>query len=224
MCHMCLYKLNNVIKYSKILAIISTHIIFYFYSEFKKLNIEELKMDDKKIFKILQKWFSVLELREIPKKKYRRNFEQFLAWISAEKLSKDVHTYLMFVDAKNPYENGLEKCAHLQHKNIDIGLIQQGIRKKTTPLYAHYEQHKEVIGKYYNVNDQVFDLIFEDIYALLKSQNLELLLIYADMTYWMAVPNDDVEIHKFCKSFTKQFKRDGVCIEHYTQLDCLRST
>ena len=40
----------------------------------------------------------------------------------------------------------------------------------------------------------------------------------------MAVPNDDVKIHKFCKSFTKQFKDEGVCIEHYTQLDCLRST
>lgn len=189
-----------------------------------KLSIEELKMDDKKIFKILQQWFSVLELREIPKKKDRRNFEQFLAWISAEKLAQDFHAYLMSVDAKNPYENGLEKCATLQHKNIDIALIQQGIRKKTTPLYAHYEQHKEVIGKYYNVNDQVFDLIFEEIFTLLKSQNLELLLIYADLTYWMAVPNDDVKIHKFCKSFTKQFKDEGVCIEHYTQLDCLRST
>ena len=190
----------------------------------KKLSIEELKMDDKMIFKILQRWFSVLELREIPKKKYRCNFEQFLAWISAEKLGKDFHAYLMSVDSENPYENGLEKCAYLQHKNIDIGLVQQAIRKKTTPLYEHYEQHKEVIGKYYNVNDQVFDLVFEEIFTLLKSQNLELLLIYADRTYWMAVPNDDVKIHKFCKSFTKQFKDEGVCIEHYTQLDCLRST
>lgn len=190
----------------------------------KKLSIEELKMDDKKIFKILQRWFSVLEFREIPKKKYRCNFEQFLVWISAEKLGKDFHAYLMSVDSENPYENGLEKCAHLQHKNLDIGLVQQAIRKKTTPLYEHYEQHKEVIGKYYNVNDQVFDLVFEEIFMLLKSQNLELLLIYADRTYWMAVPNDDVKIHKFCKSFTKQFKDEGVCIEHYTQLDCLRST
>jgi hypothetical protein len=95
-----------------------------------KPTVEELEMDDKKIFKILQKWFLVLELREIPKKKDRRNFEQFLAWISAEKLDKDFHAYLMSADAKNPYENGLEKCATLQHKNIDIGLIQQGIRKK----------------------------------------------------------------------------------------------
>lgn len=177
-------------------------------------------MDDKKIFKILQKWFPVLEQQDIPKKKHRRIFQQYLVWISAE----PVNQYVMMVDAENPYENGLEQCAILQQMKIDIAVLQQEIRQKTMPLYEHYEKHKAVIGKYYSVNDQVFDLIFEEIYMLLKAQNFELLFVYAEKTYWMIVPNDDVKIYKFCKSFTKQFKDEGVSIEHYTKLDCLRST
>lgn len=177
-------------------------------------------MDDKKIFKILQKWFPVLEHQDIPKKKHRRIFQQYLAWIAVEQVSQHV----MVVDAENPYENGLEQCAILQQMNVDIALLQQAIRQKTMPLYEHYEKHKAVIGKYYCVNDQVFDLIFEEIDAVLKAQNFELLFVYAEKTYWMIVPNDDVKIHKFCKSFTKQFKAEGISIEHYTKLDCLRST
>lgn len=181
-------------------------------------------MDDKKIFKILQGWFPLLEQREIPKKKHRHFFEQFLAWMAAEKVANHFQAYLMSVDSENPHENGLERCAILQHMNIDMGLTQQKIRKRTTPLYEHYKKHKETIGKYYNVNAQAFDIVFEEIYALLKSQNLELLIIYAEAAYWMAVPNEDVEIHKFCKSFSKQFKDEAICIEHYIKLDCLRST
>ncbi|WP_425916680.1 hypothetical protein [Acinetobacter sp. TSRC1-2] len=181
-------------------------------------------MDDKKIFKLLQEWFPVLELKEIPKKKNRHSFQQFLMWMPAEKVGKHFQTYLMSVDAENPHDNGLERCAVLQHMNIDIGLTQQKIRKRTMPLYQHYEQHKQVIGKYYNVNAQAFDIVFEEIYALLKSQNFELLIIYAETAYWMAVPDQDVKIHKLCKSFSKQFKDEGICIEHYIKLDCLRST
>ena len=181
-------------------------------------------MDDKKIFKILQGWFPLLKQRKIPKKKCRTNFQQFLAWIASEKVAQHEHAYLMSVDSENPYENGLEQCAMLQHINIDMGLTQQEIRKRTTPLYKHYETHKAVIGKYYNVNAHVFDIVFEEIYNFLKSQNYELLIIYADTAYWMAVPDEDVKIHKFCKSFSKQFKDEGICIEHYIKLDCLRST
>lgn len=181
-------------------------------------------MNDKKIFKLLQEWFPALELREIPKKKYRPIFQQFLAWMSAEKLGKHSQAYLMSVDAENPHENGLEQCAIFQLTNSDIGLAQQQIRKRTTPLYEHYKKHKEVIGKYYNVNAQAFDIVFEEIFTFLESKNLELLIIYADTAYWMAVPNEDVKIHKFCKSFSKQFKDEGICIEHYIKLDCLRST
>lgn len=183
-----------------------------------------MKMDDKKIFKILLEWFPVLKQREIPKKKHRQLFQQFLTWNAAEKVAKHPYAYLMSVDAENPYENGLERCAILQQMNIDIGLTQQKIRNRTTPLYQHYEHHKQVIGKYYNVNAQALDIVFEEIYTLLKSQNFELLIIYAETAYWMAVPDQDVKIHKFCKSFSKQFKHEGICIEHYIKLDCLRST
>ena len=181
-------------------------------------------MDDKKIFQILQGWFPLLEQREIPKKKHRHFFQQFLEWMAAEKVANHFQAYLMSVDSENPHENGLERCAILQHMNIDMGLTQQQIRKRTTPLYEHYKKHKEVIGKYYNVNAQAFDIVFEEIFTFLESKNLELLIIYADTAYWMAVPNEDVEIHKFCKSFSKQFKDEGICIEHYIKLDCLRST
>ncbi|MGA9699801.1 hypothetical protein ACVBEE_00930 [Acinetobacter sp. ANC 3781] len=181
-------------------------------------------MNDKKIFKLLQEWFPVLELREIPKKKYRPIFQQFLAWMSAEKLSKHSQAYLMSVDSENPHENGLEQCAILQLMNSDIRLAQQQISNRTIPLCEHYAKHKQVIGKYYNVNTQVFDIVLEEIYELLKSKKLELIIIYAEKTYWMAVPNEDIKIDKFCRAFLKQFKNEGICIEHYIKLDCLRST
>lgn len=183
-----------------------------------------MKMDDKKIFRLLQEWFPVLKQQEIPKKKHRDIFQDFLAWVKAEKVNKQNCAYLMSVDVENPYENSLEHCAVIQHINLDIGLTQQKIRERVTPLYQHYEKHKDVIGKYYNVDAHAFDIVFEEIYNLLKSQNFELLIIYAEKAYWMAVPDQDVKIHKFCKSFSKQFKHEGICIEHYIKLDCLRST
>ena len=183
-----------------------------------------MEMDDKKIFKLLQRWYPALELKKIPKKKQRCIFQQFQAWLFAEAVTQHEPAYLMAVDAENPHENGLERCAVLQHSQIDISRTQQDIRQRTMPLYQHYEQHKQVIGKYYNVDAQVFDIVFEEIYELLKAHHFELLIIYAETAYWMAVPEDEVKIRKFCKAFAKQFKAEGICIEHYIKLDCLRST
>jgi hypothetical protein len=180
-----------------------------------------MKMDDKKIFKILQSWFPELAEQSIPKKKYRQTFQQFLAWILPESIADH---YLMSVVFKSPLDNQLQQSAVLKDLALNFEDIQQNIQNRIQPLYAHYEKHKEVIGKYYNINDQVFDLVLEEICVLLKRHDFALLLIYADATYWMAVPNQDVKIYKFCKSFSKQFKNEGICIEHYTQLDCLRST
>ncbi len=178
-------------------------------------------MDDKKIFKILQDWFPVLTKQGIPKKKHRQNFQQFLTWILAE---SEKGSHLMSVVFKSPLDNQLQRCAVLKTLKLNFEDIQQRIEDRVMPLNAHYEKHKDTIGKYYNINDQIFDLVFEEIDTVLKHHNFELLLIYADATYWMAVPNQDVKIHKFCKSFSKQFKNEGICIEHYTKSDCLRST
>jgi len=38
-----------------------------------------MKMDDKKIFRLLREWFPGLKQQEIPKKKHRDIFQDFLA-------------------------------------------------------------------------------------------------------------------------------------------------
>lgn len=181
-------------------------------------------MDDKKIYTQLLHWFPELELRKIPKKKYRRNFQNFLEWIAAEKSGNSYRSYLMKIDRNVYSENGLEYSAILHDHHVDIQAVQTIIRKRAKPLFEHFEKHKEVIGRYYNVHDQVYDIIFEEILNAAKTRKFEMLLIYAEHFYWLVVPNEDSKIEKFCKLFEKQFKGEEVLIEHYAIFDCSRST
>lgn len=181
-------------------------------------------MDDKKIFKILQRWFPELESRGIPKKGARRNFETFIEWMIPEKLANRYRAYLMKINRHTFQENEIERSAIFQDYHCDHQALQHQIRERAKPLLEHFEKHKEIIGRYYNVQDQIFDLVFEEILTKLKTQNFELLLIYADHYYWLAVPNQDHKIDKFCKHFNKQFQDEDISIEHYALFDCSRST
>lgn len=181
-------------------------------------------MDDKKIFKILQHWFPELLERKIPKKEKRKDFEEFLGWLVAEKVANHLRAYMMKIDRHAFHENEIERSAVFQYYNVDSQNLQTTIRQRAKPILAHFEKHKAVIGRYYNVQDQVFDIVFEEILTLLKVHNFELLLIYADDYYWLAVPNEDHKIEKFCKHFNKQFHDEDISIEHYALFDCSRST
>ena len=181
-------------------------------------------MDDKKIFKILQHWFPELLERKIPKKKKRKDFKEFLGWLVAEKVANHLRAYMMKIDRHAFHENEIERSAVFQDYNLDSQNLQTTIRQRAKPILAHIEKHKAVIGRYYNVQDQVFDIVFEEILTLLKVHNFELLLIYADDYYWLAVPNEDHKIEKFCKHFNKQFQDEDISIEHYALFDCSRST
>ena len=81
-----------------------------------------------------------------------------------------------------------------------------------------------MIGRYYNVQDQVYDVVFEEILHVSRQHDHELLLIYAEDYHWLVVPNQDHKIEKFCKYFNKQFHDQDVSIEHYALFDCSRST
>ena len=181
-------------------------------------------MDDKKIFKILQHWFPALEQRDIPKKKHRKRFVEFLNGIEAEKFGGRFRGYLMKIDRMQFHENEIERCAVFHEYAVDSLGIQTQIRERAKPLFDHYEVHKDVIGRYYNVQDQVYDVVFEEILKQARQHDHELLLIYAEDYYWLIVPNHEYKIEKFCKCFNKQFHDEDVSIEHYALFDCSRST
>lgn len=181
-------------------------------------------MDDKKIFKILQYWFPELTQQKIPKKDNRHIFQQFSHWLMIAEENVQSYKYLMHFNGESSDDHQLQHCMILKQLSVDSSIIQQRIQAKIAPLRLHYEKHKDIIGQYYNLNDQIFDLVFEEISALLTLQAHELLIIYAEQIYWMAVPDQQVKIRKFCKYFNKQFKSEGICIEHYTKIDGLRST
>ena len=181
-------------------------------------------MDDKKMYKILQMWFPELEKRKIPKKEQRHSFTEFLAWIIGHKEKHQDTRYLMTISRHAYVQNELEKSALLQARAVSVVDIQQRICQRAQPIVEHVEAHKAMIGRYYNVQDQVFDIVFEEITQLLASAQMELLLIYAQDYHWIAVPNDADKIEKFCRYFDKQFKSEQISIEQYSILGCARST
>lgn len=179
-------------------------------------------MNDKKIYKILQHWFPLLRNAEMPKKKHRQNFETFVQWMEIATLGDQC--YLMSMKTDHFFENELEKSTVFQDERVDLEVLQKKIATKAQPILEHYAQHQHVIGRYYNVNDQVLDIVLEEILAVAQPLNFELLLIYAERYYWLLVPNDEVKIEKFCKAFNKQFKEHNIVIEHYEHYECSRST
>ncbi|WP_445116006.1 hypothetical protein [Acinetobacter sp. WZC-1] len=181
-------------------------------------------MDDKKIYQLLQHWFPALKARKIPKKKHRRDYEMFLEWLYNEKMDDPHSGYLMHIDQQQYVANGLRSCAVLQQHAVNIEKIQQHVEQRVTPLFSHYEKYQQVIGKYYSLQCQVYDIVMEEIFNAVKSVGHEMLLIHAAEYYWMAIPEDDVKIEKFCRLFEKQFKDYGIRIEHYQLYECSRST
>lgn len=75
----------------------------------------------------------------------------------------------MTVVADSPFEHELEKCALLQNRGLDLLPVHLKSVKEVNPLFAHYEKHKAVIGKYYNVMDQAFDIVFEKLLNCLNA-------------------------------------------------------
>lgn len=188
----------------------------------RKSEEEYIKMDDKKIYKILQHWFPLLRNAEVPKKKDRQSFETFLQWMDAAVFGNQC--YLMKMKPDHFFDNELEKSTIFQDERVDIECLKQKIIAKAQPILEHYEQHKNVIGRYYNVHDQVLDIVLEEILDLAQQYKFELLLIYAEDYYWLLVPDDEAKIEKFCKAFSKQFKHQEIKIEHYEKYQCSRST
>lgn len=182
-------------------------------------------MDDKKIYKILQMWFPALAQRKLPKKDQRHIFNAFLAWMNGHSDDDPNVRYLMTIHHQHYVQNGLELSALLQKQQVNVVETQQRIYQRVQPIIEHFEQHKAMIGRYYNVQDQIFDLVFEEIKQLLATQEMELLLICTQTDYhWIAVPKDAEKIEKFCHSFEKLFKNEQVSIEQYVVWGCARST
>ena len=176
-------------------------------------------MDDKKIYKIMQKWFPEFQDQKIPPKKERFSFENFYVWGQLAS-GEQQPLYLMRIDLLDYLDNGIQQSAVFQRKRVNTALVQTVIAEKVKPLQEHYEKYKQIIGHYYNLNDQIYDVVFEEILKSAKSIGYEMLLIYADSYYWIAVPDDEVRIEKLIKHFEKQFKSEDISIEHYAVLDC----
>lgn len=181
-------------------------------------------MHEKKIYKILKDWFPQLADREIPAKKRLGKFKHFLWFMKAERSGKRIRSYILKIDYNAYWDNGLEYCSVLQDTNIETNPIQTKIRNQVLPIIEHYEKYKDVIGRYYNLNEQINDIVIRELYSVTQHCEYEMLLICAEHYYWMLVPSDDKKIGKFCKKFNEQFKDESVTVEHYVLGECLSST
>lgn len=181
-------------------------------------------MNEKKIYKILKQWFPELLEREIPSKKHIRKFKYFIQFLSHEKLGHRYRGYLMKIDPESYLDNGLDYAAVLQDEGIAADPIQAKIRNQVTPLIEHYQKHQNIIGHYYDVNQQIIDLSVKEISLIAHQCEYELLLIYAEQYYWIMVPSEEKVIQKFCQNFNEQFQYDHVSVEHYFSSECLKST
>lgn len=181
-------------------------------------------MNEKKIYKLLKQWFLELSEREIPSKKHILKFKYFVEFLSHERIGHRYRGYLMKIDPDSYLDNGLEYSASFYDHQIHTDPIQAKIREQATSLFEHYQKYQSVIGQYYNVYQQIYDLTINEISKVAQQCGAELLLIYAETYYWMIVPSDEKMIQKFCQNFNKQFQNDGVSIEHYFPSECLKST
>lgn len=177
-------------------------------------------MDDKKIYQWLQSWYPELQTRKIPKSKNRRSFEQLSLWLLSEKKAQDERSFIMTFDPLDFTEADLARSAVLQDLQIDTVQMHHDIVKQTQPIYTHYEKSKQLLGKYYNVQEQLAEIILNAIYQELSTYKYELLLICAEQYYWLAVHQDAEKLHKFLKRFEKQFKAEDIAIHHYTFSQC----
>lgn len=180
-------------------------------------------MNDKKIYQWLQAWYPELQTRKIPKSKNRRSFEQFGLWLLSEKKERHERTFIMRFDPLNFMEADLARSAVLQDLQINVAQIHQDITQKIHPVYVHYEKSKQLLGKYYNVQEQLAEMILNALCQELSRYQYQLLLICSEQYYWLAVHQDAEKMHKFCKKFEKQFKDEELKIEVYTLQDCLQS-
>ncbi|RLL50183.1 hypothetical protein D9K79_00020 [Acinetobacter cumulans] len=181
-------------------------------------------MNDKKIYKILQEWFPELDFKKVPKESQRRDFEHFKAWMMTEKNKGYTRTYLMALHPEHALESHIHQAAVLQDLALDLEKAQFEIMQAVQPTLYHYEKNKANIGKNYQVQEQVIEMILSKIYERLDAYNFRMLLIYADQYYWIAVPAHAEKLNKFCKKFEKQFKAEQLKIELFSMSDCLQST
>lgn len=172
-------------------------------------------MDEKKIYKILQTWFPVLEQQKIPIKELRRNYPNFVNWLSYKEFSDSTHAYLMVLHSQLNHAYILEKSTVFQNSEINLDEISSRIQTRLSPLLEHYEKYQSVIGRYYIVQEQINDIVMEEIYHAAQSIDYAVLLIHGHESYWLLVPDDEVKINKFCLRFNKQFKHEAHHIEHY---------
>lgn len=171
-------------------------------------------MNEKKIYKQLTKWFPELKQNPLPKKKHRAKAEHFLTWLNSQESEQAVE-YMMGLNIHQYLENGLAEHPFFQHMTTEIEMVQAQIQSRADPILKHYEQFEHVIGRFYRVQDQILEIILDEIYKFLKSQNFALLLLWGIEHYWLAVPNQPKKIEVFCELFNRQFDEAGLKVEKY---------
>ena len=171
-------------------------------------------MNEKKIYKQLRKWFPELKQKPLPKKKHRAKAEYFLTWLNTQE-NEQTFEYLIALNRHQYLENGLAEHPFFQHMTTEIEMVQAQIQSRADPILKHYEQFEHAIGRFYRVQDQILEIILDEIYGFLKSQNFALLLLWGKEHYWLAVPNQSKKIKEFCELFNQQFDEADLKVEKY---------
>lgn len=172
-------------------------------------------MDNKKIYTILQHWFPELIQRDLPMRSLRVQYYEMVHWLTTDKSQYRAKQFLMRIAKDQQYENVLQDCAVLKNHITEVEQAQLNILSKTTAIIRYYDLYKDEIGQHCDLNLQIYNEVFEEIYNLLQQLNYELLLIRGEEYHWLAVPNDLDNIDLFCCLFERLFTDQGWCIEHY---------
>ena len=173
-------------------------------------------MNEKKIYKQLRRWFPKLKQNPLPKKKYRSKPKYFLQWLNfRDDDDEQQGEWIMPLNLSRYLENGLTEHPFFSQMTTEIEIVQMQIQSRADPILKHYEQFEHVIGRFYRVQDQILEIMLDEIYKFLKSQNFALLLLWGDGYYWLAVPNQPKKIELFCELFNQQFLEEGLKVEKY---------
>ncbi|ENW83692.1 hypothetical protein F909_00353 [Acinetobacter sp. ANC 3929] len=147
------------------------------------------------------------ELVQVPEPTHPHNFYQFMNW------SNTLHSNIQYVELKEYYDNGTDKCYQLQQAQVDIEQLNNRIEAEVEQLFAEYTDTTADEQNEIDFAEHIYAILFNNIYAVAEQHGLALLLISNENPYWMLVPDLTEQIDRLIEAFNATFS--DVELYHY---------
>ncbi|MCH7316185.1 hypothetical protein [Acinetobacter sp. ANC 3882] len=147
------------------------------------------------------------ELVQVPEPTHPHNFYQFMNW------SNTLHSNIQYVELKEYYDNGTDKCYQLQQAQADIEQLNNQIEAEVEQLFAEYTDTTADEQNEIDFAEHIYAILFDNIYAVAEQHGLALLLISNENPYWMLVPDHAEQIDRLIEAFNATFS--NVELYHY---------